>query len=45
MMPAAVRGQLLALAFIHPVFAWWAVGAVLACGWESRPVRPAREPA
>ncbi|WP_157644019.1 hypothetical protein [Burkholderia ubonensis] len=34
MTPAAMRGQLMALAFVHPMFIWLALGAVLSTGWD-----------
>lgn len=43
--PSAMRGQMLALAFVHPMFAWLAVGAILSTGFElpsSGPVKPTK---
>ncbi|WP_157639751.1 hypothetical protein [Burkholderia ubonensis] len=37
MTPDVVRGQLMALAFVHPMFVFLAVGAILTTGWD-RPV-------
>lgn len=45
MSPSAMRGQLLALAFVHPMFAWLAVGAILSTGFDlpgSGPAKPAK---
>lgn len=40
---AAMRGHLMTLAFIHPMFAWLAVGAIMASGLD-RPL-PSQTPA
>ncbi len=39
---AALRGQLIALAFVHPMFIWLAVGAVMMGGLD-RPAGARRD--